>query len=397
MKRVCEITDAYIAGAASRAKTLKGYLDYLYPQLRIIAFLVDTEEGNDETIDGIPVWTRNYMKSLSGNIVKDKAVFIATKGIHHDSVTEELEQCGFHDIIPLTVDLDNFFRNQYVKKYFQDQGKTFIKMDELLAGSDSGKAVNIKTACAYDHEWKEALRDKDTNENAWIDTARIYMAKSIYDKSLQTRVDIPSYMQPIQVGAALTEERLEDQILTDCTGDHISEKNRQYSELTALYWIWKQAKEEVAGLCHYRRHFVLPEDWLRVFSECGVDVILPVPTFVLPSIEVNYKERHDASDWDFLMEVLQRVMPEDYGTAREVFQGRLYSPCNMFIARRDIMEELCAWMFPILFEVEKHGGTKEDVYQNRYPGFISERLITLFFHMRSDRYRIVYADKTFYQ
>ena len=52
-------------------------------------------------------------------------------------------------------------------------------------------------------------------------------------------------------------------------------------------------------------------------------------------------------------------------------------------------------MFPILFAVAEKGGILEDNYQNRYPGFISERLITYFFDKRRDKYKVVYADKNF--
>lgn len=37
----------------------------------------------------------------------------------------------------------------------------------------------------------------------------------------------------------------------------------------------------------------------------------------------------------------------------------------------------------------------EDKYQNRYPGFLSERLITFFFEYHREKYKVVYADKNF--
>ena len=39
----------------------------------------------------------------------------------------------------------------------------------------------------------------------------------------------------------------------DDTGDHISEKNPYYCELTGIYWLWKNVRCDIVGICHYRR------------------------------------------------------------------------------------------------------------------------------------------------
>lgn len=50
----------YIAGAHSRAQTLKEYITYLYPQTDIIAFLVDDMQDNKEYVENIPVKVNRY-------------------------------------------------------------------------------------------------------------------------------------------------------------------------------------------------------------------------------------------------------------------------------------------------------------------------------------------------
>ena len=64
-----------------------------------------------------------------------------------------------------------------------------------------------------------------------------------------------SLYAPIHVGKALSNLALP--YLGDNTGDHISEKNPYYCELTALYFAWKNMDADYMGLAHYRRHFTL--------------------------------------------------------------------------------------------------------------------------------------------
>ncbi len=221
------------------------------------------------------------------------------------------------------------------------------------------------------------------------------MVRSTCDKELQQPYDLADYETEIQAGAALTQRRLSEEMLTDASGDNISYRNKQFCELTALYWIWKNASEEVVGMVHYRRHFILPEDWCEQMESYNIDAILPTPLYVAPSLAENYRSRHDSSDWDYMMEYLKIQDEEIYQGARDFFGHNLYSPCNMFIVRKSVLNDLCKWLFPILDAVAAHGGQKEDNYLNRYPGFISERLISYFFERYRDKYKMVYADKNF--
>lgn len=384
----------YIAGAQSRAKTLTGQLRFLYPEAAIEAYLVDDPAENDTQIGQAPV----LAMAKGAQLHTEYPVFIATKGIYHEKIAQELKAKGFQRIIPLTVEADNYFRNAYVKKVFAQQGRSFYKLDipnKAHGSYEADKSSKTKMTSVSENGKMTGLSEAAWEQEKRLPSACIYMARSIYDKPLDTAYACPPYEKPIQAGAALTGQRLEADILTDAVGDNISHKNRQYCELTVLYWVWKHAQEEILGLSHYRRHFILPSDWLARMRDEQIDVILPVPTYVQPSIAENYKERHDAADWEYMIHYLQEHDRQGWQLGKAVFAGTLYTPCNMFIMRREILNELCGWMFPILNAVTAQGGIKEDTYLNRYAGFLSERLMTLFFEKNRDRYRIAYADKNF--
>ena len=67
----------------------------------------------------------------------------------------------------------------------------------------------------------------------------------------------------------------------------------------------------------------------------------------------------------------------------------------MCILRRSVLHDLCEWMFPIVMEVERLVGELKDTYYNRYAGFCTERLITLYFLYNKHSWRIAHVEKVF--
>ena len=368
----------YIFGAHSRARTLATYLCFLDEDIHIEAYFYDNDEKNPETIGEIPVFKVNGTMDINAlNLSLDYPVYIGTRGIFHEKITEMLTEIGFKVIYPVTVEMDLMLRNQYLEKYYSSIGREFIKLDKLQEFPVS------------------AFKDSEVINKI---SASVYTVKSPFDRPLQQEYSIASYEKEIYVGAVFAENSLPllpKNALRDNEGENISEKNKQFCELTALYWIWKHAREDILGLVHYRRHFLFPKNWKECMLNNQVDVILPVPLYVAPTVEENFKSRHDPSDWEFMMQYLKDNFPENYQAACRFFKGNLYSPCNMFVMKRDVLDALCSWLFPILFKVAEHGGEKDNSYLNRYPGFISERLISLYFEINREKFKLVYADKNF--
>ena len=380
----------YIFGAHSRAQTLATYMCYLDKDIHIEAYSYDNDEENPERIGEVPVFRLNKHTDIHAlNLSLDYPIYLGTRGVFHERITEVLKRIGFKVIKPVTVEMDLTLRNQYLEKYYTSIGREFIKLDKLkgLPSSTSANAGLINSSLTN-------INFGLTNEIS----ASVYVVKSPFDRPLQQEYPLASYERQIYAGAVFAEnspDLLPENALRDDTGDNISAKNKQFCELTALYWLWKHAGEDIIGLAHYRRHFLLPQDWKERMLNNQINVILPTPLYVAPSVEENFKSRHDPSDWEFMMQYLKNNHPEDFQSANKFFKGNLYSPCNMFVMKREVLDALCTWLFPILFQVANHGGQKEDSYLNRYPGFISERLISLFFEINRSRFNLVYADKNF--
>ena len=362
------MTEIYIAGASSRARTTKEYFETLHSDIKVRAFLVSPEmDDNPDEADGIPIIVINSNEGIDTS----SKVYLGTRGVNHAKLAEELLGIGFlqDNIIPVTPALDMELRNEYVRKVFEIEGKNFEK-------------INEKDVC-----------DKTTSESYDV---KIYVAKTLFDSEFSKPVVLKEHEKIIQAGTEIADGKLTDALFFDNDGENISNLNRQFCELTAFYWIWKHSGADIIGLEHWRRRFLLPDSWMQIIEEKGSDVVLPVPLCVMPSLEGNFKDRHMPEIWDAVMVILGEMYPEDIENAKKYFGAeKLYSPCNMIIAKRQILTDYCEWLFPVLFELNRRMGTIEDNYQNRYPGFVSERLLNFYFNVRRKDLKIIYADKSF--
>jgi hypothetical protein len=202
------------------------------------------------------------------------------------------------------------------------------------------------------------------------------MKTEIYIATHAKHVEPDYYHIPIQVGAALNKERLQE--VRDDIGDNISVKNPDYCELTALYWIWKNSDADIVGLEHYRRRFAIDEKEIgNVMAD--YDIIAAVPYRFRKSLEDEYISSHCAKDWILMKEAVLELYPELGDKMAAVFAENELIPFNMFIAGKKVCDEYCQWLFAILDRIEqkKTKGNQEE-YQSRYIGFLAERLFTLY-------------------
>lgn len=218
---------------------------------------------------------------------------------------------------------------------------------------------------------------------------------------------------PIHVGAANSSKELtylgnpmqrDDQVNGEPC-DNISIRNKNYCELTALYWAWKNIKIlypnlKYVGLNHYRRYFAFDkkihpseilknEDFICTYSidQLILKKILQKKNVVLAkqhvlsySVETDYCEFHNSDDSERLYKTIQKLSPE-YLPAyyRTWLLSNKFSCFNMFIMPWNLFDEYCSWLFCILGKLENETDISHyDDYQKRIYGFMAERLLNTF-------------------
>lgn len=212
----------------------------------------------------------------------------------------------------------------------------------------------------------------------------------------------------IQCGAAETGIDLPMQ--KDDTGDNISSRNRYWSEITGLYWYFKNIadKPKYIGLCSYRRFFnfsqntgapikIIPSakaeeinqihlpDMDDVFSK--YDIVLPVPyTFAYNFNKICIKN-YNPKDFDILKEIISEISPSYLKAYDEVYYNkRLQISHNMFIMKNKDFDEYCSWVFSILLEAEKRIHPENyPISQVRVFGYMHEVLLAVFVEKKKMR------------
>ncbi len=223
----------------------------------------------------------------------------------------------------------------------------------------------------------------------------IYMARSHVDSS-QVRADFPSFIIPLQVGAALTDQDICD--LKDNVGENISERNGNYSECTALYWMWKNApKTDYIGLCHYRRHLHIDEEGIAGLEAGGMDVLVTAPTFVNETVYAFFAELVPETDLRLMERCIQAECPAYARAAREFLSGRFYPPCNLFIMKYSLFMEYGDFLFAVAFAIEERYRELGYLRHDRYMGFLVECLLGIFLMKNRERLTIAYTDMKFYE
>lgn len=413
-----------IYGAGIRAKRLYKILDDCNLTERIRYFIVTNKNKNPDHIDGIPVYQFgderiNRKEAYTIISLADKEVAIEVERelintgyenvLHLSSEVYELsdyynakdyfetlddrivvtkkeyDEFGFCHIL---IDEEYMWRFYYTRMKDSVRTKDFFPNNRLLESYEKcyGKYLPLSMALKCNKDKKDEDKKNETDTKV-----KIYRAYGVFDKD-PLKLEPPAYVMPIQLGTVFSDVKLCD--ITDDTGDNISKLNKDFSECTALYWIWKNDKEaDYVGLFHYARYIDISEDELLQLNNAGIDMVITVPMMSGKSVKDFFcPEYVSVMDWELMEAAIIRHFPEYRKILEEYNRAFCYPGANMSIMRREIFDEYAEFAFTVALDIadyyEKNGITRND----RYAGYIMENLLALFVMHNKNKYRIAIAD-----
>lgn len=336
-----------VYGAKSLAFGMFCAIRELYPEYPVQCFVVSSMRGNSVSLAGLPV---KEIRAFAYEVKREEVhILIGTPEDIHPEIVSQLERYGFSHYTCM----DSKKESILMERYFSKIGR-FRSIHGLTVG-------NIKA------------------------DLEVFQAKFYKDRPLKSMSWCCTWVYPLQVGAELTGARIANYL--DNTGGNISEKNVNYCELTALYWIWKNRVSRKStdcglnyyGLFHYRRILDIKDIDLWRIKENDVDVILPFPTLHEPDIREHHARYVKESDWKAMLQALEELQPE-YAKAFEGISRQIYFyNYNLIIAKKNVLADYCAWLFPILERTEELSIPRGWERFDRYIGYLGESLMTLYF------------------
>lgn len=412
--------DIYIYGAGKNAK----WLSERMKKNRIVpsGYIVTKKEGNPSQINGKKVWEAKGA-ACSGLDLCKMTVVIAIAGRNLDLV-DNLLDLGFKNILLLPQELFCEMRErELVEEYNKTQSDHVLELDypsiekrhiaviEKRTGQalfrtrwESGAETRLKEYCSRGsferiygpyHKLPCTKEGERSDDTARTDGIEIYVVTSHLNTKKELMVNAEKGDILIQAGAALTSGRMG--CLTDDTGDHISERNQDYCECTALYWIWKNtAGQDYVGLSQYRRRFKLGWDSIRYMREQDIDVVAILPQFNASTNEEFFSEYGLRHDWGYMKEAVIRYDAAYKAILDRYERSHFFIPCNMAILKRAWFDRYCQFAFTVAGEIDDRYKTILVLpRKDRFMGYLFENLLSIFLIRHHEQMKIAYTDMEF--
>lgn len=354
----------YFYGAGLRSEEIlqmqKEGFDFLR---RPDAFLVSTRKSNahsnGEYLDDIYIYAMD--EDEIEDIDKNANIVVIAMDIYHDEIRKSLKTINCRNVFFLTDAMEHILTREFLEFYFEKHG--------LQA------------------EFSPFVQDYKLDSKGYEDKIHTYSVMCEKDAQLTNVFESVPWISNLQAGAAIAQNQIAD--LRDDQGENISSKNRYYNELTGLYWVWKNTNYPFSGICHYRRRFE-SEIALKPILEDKADVVLPLPFVIGGSLKQYYQHWGENAYYEEMLDVVKECFPEYYEVACWCASHIVFIPNNICIARRDILEDYCSFLFGVIDKVEDRMFTYDGKKQTRC--WLSEHVTTIYFMKHLKDYRIVFSN-----
>lgn len=214
------------------------------------------------------------------------------------------------------------------------------------------------------------------------------------------RANLPqdSVYLPIHVGK---DKKVDIGFIGDNSGDNISLKNPYYSELTAIYWAWKNLDVDYVGLVHYRRFLakragffmkkrVLSSDDIRQLCEKNLIILPRKRNYYIETLKSHYEHTHDISHLEETRKIMANSWPECLEHYDATLNRKSAHMFNMFIMKKALFNDYCFWLFDILFQLERRIDLSQlSPFDARLFGRISELLLDVWLTKNGYKYKEV--------
>lgn len=213
---------------------------------------------------------------------------------------------------------------------------------------------------------------------------------------------VPPFAVPYQGGSSINPP------VTGALGDNgekgnISEKNKEYCELTIQYHAWKNDDLQSYGFCHYRRFFCFDEairkpylvrkklskNEIRRFFKSESEIAAAIRDYDIVTLKsektadtvYNYycsSLHHYKEDIDLFIKILKECYPWLSDACDSYMQQSRQYFCNMFIMSKEYFFEYCEILFIILKKFDEMKQMHGDFQSDRTDGYLAERFLGIY-------------------
>ena len=292
-------------------------------------------------------------------------IYIAVPEYLHREIIGILAERGFSDYVCVDAELEY----SLMKSFYRAEGRlAFLPENERSAGRPAPQPGDFS----------------------------IYVAKSLHDKPLHSRIQFPVGSVTVQAGTALGAAMETD--FHDNEGENISDRNGCYDELTVTYWAWKNSRAAVKGIAHYRRCLMVTEAEKEALLHGSLDVLLPMPFLCWPDTSMQYGRYNTSKAVEAMLEALSLLYgSKERERAVQVLRGDIIYNYNMLIARQEAFDAYCGWMFPVLEQAERLCAAEIKVVQHsRICGHLGELLLTIYMLTYGQKLKIAHGKKKWF-